>query len=165
MESGNRNDARIRGNAQQLLEKYKSLARDATTSGDRILAEYYMQHADHYYRVLAEFRSRYDDTPRSRDRDERDHEDAHYEDDAAEVSVPQTYASAAAQQSLSLEPASESVSVAETPAAGPSHEDGEIEAAEAPAEEEKPRRRRGRPRKVKPEAEGGESASAAENAA
>src|SRR3954468_1420807 len=43
---------RMRGNAQQLMEKYLSLARDATSAGDRVLAENYFQHADHYYRVL-----------------------------------------------------------------------------------------------------------------
>lgn len=161
MESGNRNDARVRGNAQQLLEKYKSLARDATTAGDRILAEYYMQHADHYYRVLAEFRSRYEDS-RPRDRDERDQEEAHYEDDSsAEVSVPQTYAGAAAQQSLNLEASAPEA----TPAEDSAEEKPAPEAAEAPVEEEKPRRRRGRPRKVKAEDENAETSKAAENAA
>jgi hypothetical protein len=43
---------RMRGNAQQLMEKYLSLARDASSAGDRVLAENYFQHADHYYRVL-----------------------------------------------------------------------------------------------------------------
>lgn len=55
---GNRIDVRQRGNATQLLEKYKALARDATQGGDRVQAEYYMQYADHYYRVLNEFRAR-----------------------------------------------------------------------------------------------------------
>jgi hypothetical protein len=43
---------RPRGNAQQLMEKYLALARDASMGGDRVLAENYFQHADHYYRVL-----------------------------------------------------------------------------------------------------------------
>lgn len=43
---------RSRGNAQQLMDKFLSLARDAASQGDRILAEHYFQHADHYYRVL-----------------------------------------------------------------------------------------------------------------
>lgn len=46
------NNNRPRGNAQQLMEKYLALARDATSAGDRVLAENYFQHADHYYRVL-----------------------------------------------------------------------------------------------------------------
>jgi hypothetical protein len=42
---------RIRGTAQQIMEKYLAMARDATAQGDRILAENLMQHADHYYRI------------------------------------------------------------------------------------------------------------------
>ena len=58
---GNRIDNRARGNAAQLLEKYKTLARDAQQSGDRVLAEYYLQFADHYFRVLAETRARFEE--------------------------------------------------------------------------------------------------------
>jgi len=42
---------RIRGNAFQVHEKYLSMARDATSSGDRIAAENYYQHAEHYFRI------------------------------------------------------------------------------------------------------------------
>lgn len=55
---GNRTEVRVRGNAHQLLEKYKQLARDASQAGDRVAAEYYLQHADHYFRTLSEFRAR-----------------------------------------------------------------------------------------------------------
>ncbi len=40
------------GNERQVMEKYLALARDATTAGDRITAEGYFQHAEHYYRVM-----------------------------------------------------------------------------------------------------------------
>ena len=50
---GNRQDNRSRGNAAQLHEKYKALARDAQLSGDRVQTEYYLQFADHYFRVLS----------------------------------------------------------------------------------------------------------------
>lgn len=43
---------KIRGAAQHVYEKYQQLARDATTSGDRVLGENYLQHAEHYFRVL-----------------------------------------------------------------------------------------------------------------
>jgi len=46
------NTGRNRGNAQQLMDKYLTLARDAASQGDRIAAENYFQHADHYYRVV-----------------------------------------------------------------------------------------------------------------
>lgn len=45
-------DVRVRGNAWQVFEKYQSLARDAQSSGDRVLAENYLQHAEHYYRLI-----------------------------------------------------------------------------------------------------------------
>ncbi|MFN3075562.1 MAG: DUF4167 domain-containing protein [Alphaproteobacteria bacterium] len=44
--------ARVRGNAHQMMDKYLSLARDASSQGDRVLAEHYFQHADHYYRIM-----------------------------------------------------------------------------------------------------------------
>jgi hypothetical protein len=43
---------RIRGNANQVYEKYLQLARDANTAGDRVAAENMFQHAEHYFRVL-----------------------------------------------------------------------------------------------------------------
>lgn len=54
-------DVRIRGNAHQVYEKYLSLARDATTSGDRVLAESCYQHAEHYFRILKTFADEADD--------------------------------------------------------------------------------------------------------
>lgn len=60
-DTGNRIDNRARGNAAQLLEKYKTLARDAQMQGDRVNVEYYLQFADHYFRVLAETRARFEE--------------------------------------------------------------------------------------------------------
>ena len=45
-------DVRIRGNAYQVLEKYLAMARDATAAGDRIAAENFYQHAEHYFRIV-----------------------------------------------------------------------------------------------------------------
>ena len=45
-------DVRVRGTATQVYEKYQVLARDAQLSGDRVGSENYMQHAEHYYRIL-----------------------------------------------------------------------------------------------------------------
>ena len=41
-------------NASKLIEKYNNLAREALSSGDKILSENYFQHADHFTRVLSE---------------------------------------------------------------------------------------------------------------
>ena len=45
-------DVRIRGTAHQVVEKYMALAKDAASSGDRIMAESYLQHAEHYQRII-----------------------------------------------------------------------------------------------------------------
>ena len=66
---GNRQDNRQRGNAAQLLEKYKNMARDAQLAGDRVQTEYYLQYADHYFRVLSENRARFEDQRRQRGED------------------------------------------------------------------------------------------------
>ena len=50
----NRIDSRARGNAAQMLEKFKKMAQDAQVNGDRVQAEYYHQFADHYFRVNAD---------------------------------------------------------------------------------------------------------------
>jgi Domain of unknown function (DUF4167) len=46
-------DVKIRGNANHIAEKYLQLARDAQSSGDPISAENYLQHAEHYFRLIA----------------------------------------------------------------------------------------------------------------
>ncbi len=75
-DNGNRIDNRARGNAAQLLEKYKNMARDAQMSGDRVNAEYYLQFADHYFRVLADNRARQEEQQqRFRPRDDSFDED------------------------------------------------------------------------------------------
>ena len=48
-------DVRVRGTASQVLEKYQALARDAMSAGDRVMAENYQQHAEHYFRILQSF--------------------------------------------------------------------------------------------------------------
>lgn len=63
----NRIDSRARGNAPQLLEKYRKLAHDAHLNGDRVNAEYYLQFADHYFRVIADTRVRQEEQRSRRD--------------------------------------------------------------------------------------------------
>ncbi|MCA0186690.1 MAG: DUF4167 domain-containing protein [Proteobacteria bacterium] len=46
-------DVKVRGNAAHIAEKYLQLARDAQSSGDPVLAENYLQHAEHYFRIVA----------------------------------------------------------------------------------------------------------------
>lgn len=46
-------DVKIRGTAHHIAEKYLQLARDAHSSGDPVMAESYLQHAEHYFRLIA----------------------------------------------------------------------------------------------------------------
>ncbi len=46
-------EIKIRGSAAHVYEKYLQLARDANSAGDRVMAENYLQHAEHYYRVMS----------------------------------------------------------------------------------------------------------------
>ena len=95
-DNGNRIDSRARGNAAQLLEKYKNMARDAQMQGDRVNTEYYLQFADHYFRVLAETRSRFEENnpnqanqqPQRRPSTDLDDDDFDYEADGANRDEP-----------------------------------------------------------------------------
>ena len=90
-------DVKLRGNAQQLHEKYMALAHDAATSGERISAEAYTQFADHYFRLhqaavgVAETKRQQDQANAAADDDtasgdsRRDQEPAAENDEAALV--------------------------------------------------------------------------------
>ena len=76
----NRVDSRARGNAPQMLEKYRKLAQEAQLNDDRVQTEYYLQFADHYFRVIADGRAQKDDSrPQRSDQNGFDGDD--YEDD------------------------------------------------------------------------------------
>ncbi|MDO6964802.1 DUF4167 domain-containing protein [Rhizobium alvei] len=63
-------DVKIRGTAQTIAEKYMALARDATSSGDRVMAENYLQHAEHYNRIIAAAQAMYQERYQRDDRNE-----------------------------------------------------------------------------------------------
>lgn len=78
----NRIDSRARGNAPQMLDKYKKLAQDAHHNGDRVQMEYYLQFADHYFRVIADNKARVDEQRGGpRRNDERDQAEEYGDDD------------------------------------------------------------------------------------
>ncbi len=64
-------DVRIRGNAYQVHEKYLALARDATSGGDRVAAENYYQHAEHYFRIISQINEASGEAPPNRGRNGR----------------------------------------------------------------------------------------------
>ncbi len=47
-------EGKVRGNPQQIIDKYHALSRDALLAGDRVLAENHAQHAEHFIRMLSE---------------------------------------------------------------------------------------------------------------
>jgi len=46
-------EVKVRGSASHVFENYLQLARDANSAGDRVMAENYLQHAEHYFRIMA----------------------------------------------------------------------------------------------------------------
>ena len=84
-------DVRIRGSAQQILDKYLQYARDAHTSGDRVKAEALFQHAEHYARIVAVFEKQKEevrlerearDAAKAEERAQRDAERTTHDDDS-----------------------------------------------------------------------------------
>lgn len=60
-------EVRIRGTAHQVTEKYLTLAKDAASSGDVVLAQSYLQHAEHYQRVINSWVQ--EETPKENNKD------------------------------------------------------------------------------------------------
>jgi hypothetical protein len=81
-------DVKIRGSAQQIAEKYTTLARDAHSSGDRVMAENYLQHAEHYNRIIAAAQAQMPTQQQMRDRGD-DMDDDMDDDGDDEGNAPQ----------------------------------------------------------------------------
>lgn len=64
-------DVKIRGTAQHVAEKYATLARDAQSSGDRVMAENYLQHAEHYNRIILSAQAQMQERFQRDERDDR----------------------------------------------------------------------------------------------
>ena len=123
-------EGRLRGNAQQLFEKYTSLAHDAQTSGERVLFEAHSQFADHYYRI---YQSILANAEQKRVNDERaqkrrhDHKaNAEGGEAVEETGVAQTGAEETAQEAVET-PAEEAP--AEEVASGAEDNDAEVAVA------------------------------------
>ncbi len=118
-------EGRIRGNAHQVYEKYIGLARDALSFGDRVAAETYFQHAEHYYRIV---NARTDPKPNGEGQPERRSGNGQ------------------------AEAAGEAARAAEQPAPAPASDNGEQsrDARQAPQADERPAAQgRRRPRQAK----------------
>jgi hypothetical protein len=175
-------DVKIRGTAQHIAEKYAQLARDAQSSGDRVMAENYLQHAEHYYRIIAaaqaqmQERFQRDDRQDYNDRDGADRDgddmDAGDNDDVVIVQPPHQQQREQQQAAPVAAPVQQAEAI---DGSGPQPEiDGipaevamEDEGSAAPQRERQPRRRNAgsRPRRPRRGAEGeaaGEEGASAE---
>lgn len=90
-------DVKVRGTAQHIVEKYVQLARDAQSSGDPVAAENYLQHAEHYFRLIAAAQQQlqqqqgYVRQADQNDQVEQSDEDEDGDDDAPFASASQPY--------------------------------------------------------------------------
>jgi len=92
---GNYNNNRPRKNYPQLREKYMNQAKDALSGGDRVMAEYYFQHADHCYRMMLE------DGYRPQTQQQMDQQEAQAEANAQQASEqPQQQEQVSAEDSM-----------------------------------------------------------------
>lgn len=66
-------DVRIRGTAHQIFDKYVALAKDASGAGDYVLAESYLQYAEHYQRIITDWHQIVQDAERGIDIDAEDY--------------------------------------------------------------------------------------------
>lgn len=73
-------DVKVRGNAAHIAEKYLQLARDAQSSGDSVMAENYLQHAEHYFRIVSSAQQAMNGPREGQSADEVD-----FDDDANDV--------------------------------------------------------------------------------
>ena len=73
-------DVKVRGNAAHIAEKYLQLARDAQSSGDSVMAENYLQHAEHYFRIVSSAQQALNGP-----RDGQSQDDVDFDDDANDI--------------------------------------------------------------------------------
>ncbi len=121
-------DVRIRGTAMQIYDKYQALARDASSAGDRVKAENYLQHAEHYFRLIKSMQPTQNQETSDANAPQPVVDEARNEERRAN--------SEAKPEEAVVESPSKEATAAEASEEAP--------AAEASAEEKKPRRRRTR---------------------
>jgi len=142
-------EGKVRGTPQQIIDKYNQLARDAQLSNDRVAAENFQQHAEHYLRLLSEAQREVD---ARREDQERQNRERQADRDRERAERQEREANSA--------PAPAPAASADDPGAGdqpdvPGTADSTL--VETPESQPKPRRSRARKPKPAPAAEGGDS--------
>jgi hypothetical protein len=156
-------EGKVRGTPQQIIEKYNQLARDAQLGNDRVAAENFQQHAEHYLRMLSAAQKEMDARREEQERQNRERQaerdrDRQQRQDNADQPQPEAEASTA---DVVMGDESDSSGLVETPenraaapadgpqaTAAPQADDAAATAAtEAPAKPKRPRKPRA-PRKA-----------------
>ncbi|MEJ6402203.1 DUF4167 domain-containing protein [Yoonia sp. 2307UL14-13] len=134
-------DGKVRGTPQQIIDKYNQLHRDAVLAGDRVDAENYAQHGEHYTRMLAEAQREVE--ARREEQEEQNRQRQAERDRERQERLK-------AQEAASNDPGA-----MDQPDLGGSADEGDTGLVETP--EEKPKRppRKPRQRKPRPEPDGG----------
>lgn len=156
-------DVKVRGNAAHIAEKYLQLARDAQSSGDSVMAENYLQHAEHYFRIVSSAQQ-----AMNGQREGQSQDDNEFDDDVSEMnsrfSSPQPVQATPAaegEEDVAATPA-QPVPAAEDGAERPAAEAGDVAAQPASEGEAAPRKpRERRPRRRRPTAAEGAPADPA----
>jgi len=124
-------EGKVRGTPQQIIEKYNQLHRDAVLSGDRVNAENFAQHAEHYTRMLAEAQKEIDAKREQQEQQNRERQAERDRERAERLKAQEEAAAAGAAQDS--QPADEAdTGLVETP-------------------EEKPKKKRTRKPKARPD--------------
>ena len=126
-------EGKVRGTPQQIIEKYNQLTRDAQLSNDRVAAENFQQHAEHYLRILGAAQK---ELEAQREQQERENRDRQIERDRERAGRQERESNAPADPTNAPQPevvdaASEESGLVETPESQP----------DAPKRARKPRRK------------------------
>ncbi len=149
-------DVKVRGNAAHVAEKYLQLARDAQSSGDSVMAENYLQHAEHYFRIVSSAQQAMNGPRDGQSQDEVD-----FDDDAHDVNS--RFSSPQPVQPVQPVQDSDHEQPAEAPAqVQPAGEDTSAAPAEAEGEQAPRKQRERRPRRRRPAAGEADPANAAQ---
>ena len=149
-------EGKVRGTPQQIIEKYLSLARDKATSGDRVMSESFLQHAEHYVRILgaAQAASAPQQQPRK--------EEAEAAADAPRELELEGAEDGARGLAVMGEEGADASEIVDTPeSSAPSRRAPRRKASENTDGEEAPRRRRRTTRRSSPRSEAGSDDAAA----
>ena len=135
-------EGKVRGTPQQIIDKYQTLARDSQLSGDRIAAENFLQHSEHYSRMLGEAQREMAERREAQEAQRQQNQNAQPRADQPEA--------AQNVQNVPIGTSDEQPDIAPAPAADlfpvQKEDTGLVETPEAPTVPKQPRKRAPRPK-------------------